>query len=193
VEQFGLKGKVAIVTGGSKGLGKAICLGLGECGAKVAVLSRTKNLIEETANEVIKKGGEAIAIPTDVSNSSAIEQAVADVVNKFGTVDILINNAGIAPMFTAVKTTNEEWDRVLDTNLKSLFIACRAVAPVMFEKKAGKVINIGSVLGQLASNTAIAYCTSKAGVSHFTKALAAEWARYNINVNCGSMLKFRIV
>lgn len=181
---FKLVDKVAIVTGGSKGLGRAMALGLGEAGAKVVVTSRTKQLIEETAEEIIKKGGDSLAVPADVKNAQSIKRVIDETKDKYGRVDILVNNAGIAPMNRTIKISEEEWNDVLDTNLKSIFMTVKAVAPIMIENKMGKIINIGSVLGKMASNSALHYCISKAGIIQMTRALALEWAPFNINVNC---------
>lgn len=183
LDSFRLSGKTAIVTGGSKGLGRAIAIGLGEAGAQVAVVSRSKNLIKEASNEIINKGGKAIPVPADVTKAEDIEQMVKTVLNQFGKIDILINNAGIAPMNKALNISVEEWDRVIETNLKSVFLVTRIVGERMIQQKRGKIINISSVLGKMASNTALHYCTSKAGIIQMTKALALEWAGFGIHVN----------
>jgi 2-deoxy-D-gluconate 3-dehydrogenase len=185
IDRFKLDEKVAIVTGGSKGLGRAIAIGMGEAGAKVVVVSRTKNLIEETANEIISYGGEAIAIPVDVKNEDDIKKAVNETIDTFGQLDILVNNAGIAPMNPTLKVAADEWNNVIETDLTSNFLFAKmAVRSAMKEQRKGKIINIGSVLGFMASNVAPHYCAAKAGLAHLTKALALEWAHYNINVNC---------
>jgi len=185
IDKFKLDGKIAIVTGGSKGLGRAIAIGMGEVGAKVVVVSRTKNLIEETASEIISHGGDAIAIPVDVRNEDDIENAVNQTIGTFGRVDILVNNAGIGAEKPSLKVTTEEWNNVIATNLTSNFVFAKmAVKSAMKEQRKGKIINIGSVLGFMASNVSPHYCAAKAGLAHLTKAFALEWARYNINVNC---------
>ena len=184
LENFKVVDEVAIVSGGSKGLGRAMALGLAECGAKVVVASRTVSLIEETANEIIKNGGEAIAVPVDVKNPQSIEQMVAQVVDRYGRVDILINNAGIAPMKKTMETDIEDWNDVLNTNLKSAFLVSKAVARSMIRQRRGKIINMGSVLGHMVSGVSMPYCVSKAGIAHMTKALALEWAPYGLNINC---------
>ena len=184
LEKFKVAEKVAIVTGGSRGLGRAMALGLGEAGAKVVVSSRTIPLIEETAGEIIRKGGEAIAVPIDVSDPQSIELMVGRVMDHYGKIDILINNAGIAPMKRTIDTDIEDWNDVLNTNLKSAFLTSKAVAKSMLKQHKGKIINIGSVLGNMASAVAMPYCVSKAGIAHMTKALALEWAPFGINVNC---------
>lgn len=184
LEKFRIEDKVVIVTGASKGLGRAMALGLGEAGARVVVTSRTVPLIEETADEIIKKGGNAIAMPVDVKNPQSVEQMVNRAVEHYGRVDILINNAGIAPMKRTVDTEIEDWNDVMNTNLKSAFLISKAVAGNMIKRRKGKIINIGSVLGRMASTTAMPYCVSKAGIAHMTKTLALEWAQFGINVNC---------
>lgn len=184
MDYFNLDGKVAIVTGGSRGLGRTMALALGSAGAKVVVVSRTKQLIEETAGEIIKQGGEAIAVPANVKDAQSITQAVNKTIDKFGQADILVNNAGIAPLNKTIAISDEEWNDVLDTNLKSMFFAVRAIGPHMIARKGGKIINIGSVLGKVASNSSLHYCVSKAGIIQMTRALAFEWAPYSINVNC---------
>jgi NAD(P)-dependent dehydrogenase (short-subunit alcohol dehydrogenase family) len=184
LENFKVVDEVAIITGGSKGLGRAMAFGLAECGAKVVVASRTVSLIEETANEIIKKGGQAIAVPVDVKNPQSIEQMVDQVMAQYGRVDILINNAGIAPMKKTMETDIEDWNDVLNTNLKSAFLTSKIIAKGMIKQRKGKIINIGSVLGNMASNVAMPYCVSKAGIAHMTRVLALEWAPFGINVNC---------
>lgn len=184
LEKFKVTDKVAIITGGSKGLGQAMALGLGEAGAKVVVSSRTVPLIEQTADEIIKNGGEAIALPVDVSSEQSIELLVSRVMDHYGRIDILINNAGIAPMKRTVDLDVTDWDEVMNTNLKSAFLLSKAAAKGMIKQKKGKIINIGSVLGAMASNVAMPYCVSKAGLAHMTRTLALEWASSGINVNC---------
>lgn len=184
LDKFRVADKVAIVTGGSKGLGRAMALGLGEAGAKVVVTSRTVPMIEETADEVIRKGGAAIAVPVDVNDPQSIDRMVGRVIDHYGKVDILINNAGIAPMKRTVDTDMDDWNNVMNTNLKSAFLISKAVAGGMIEQRKGKIVNIGSVLGKMASAVAMPYCVSKAGIAHMTRALALEWAPFGIHVNC---------
>jgi NAD(P)-dependent dehydrogenase (short-subunit alcohol dehydrogenase family) len=184
LENFKVIDEVAIVTGGSKGLGRAMALGLAQAGAKVVVSSRTISLIEETADEIIQKGGQALAVPVDVKNPQSIEQMAAQVMDRYGRVDILINNAGIAPMKKTMETDIEDWNDVLNTNLKSAFLISKIIARGMIKQRRGKIINIGSVLGNMASNVAMPYCVSKAGIAQMTRALALEWAPFGINVNC---------
>ena len=184
LEKFRMAGKVAIVTGASKGLGKAMASGLGECGAKVVAASRSLDLIEATADSIIKKGGEAIAVPVDVKRQQSIERLVAVTKDYYGRVDILINNAGIAPMNKTLNTSLDDWEDVLNTNLKSAFLLSKTAGKIMMKQRKGKIINIGSILGKMAATTAMPYCVSKAGIGHMTRVLALEWGTYGINVNC---------
>ncbi len=184
LEKFRIEDKVAIVTGGSKGLGRTMALGLAQAGAKVVVSSRSNSLIEETADEIVREGGQAIAVPVDVKNPQSIDLLVTHVMNHYGRVDILINNAGIAPMKKTLDTDIEDWNDVLNSNLKSAFLTSKAVVRGMLKQRRGKIINIGSVLGNMASALAMPYCVSKAGIAHMTRALALEWASAGINVNC---------
>jgi NAD(P)-dependent dehydrogenase (short-subunit alcohol dehydrogenase family) len=183
MEKFSLSGKVAIVTGGSKGLGRSMAIGLAQAGARVAVASRTKNLIEETAAEIIRSGGDAIAIPTDVTSEEDIEKMAAVAFEKFGKIDILVNNAGMGGSKISVTLTTDEWDCMMNTNARSIFLASRAVGKIMIRQEYGKVINISSVLGKGALPNSLHYGASKAAIISMTKTLALEWARFNINVN----------
>ncbi len=183
IDTFRLSGKVAIVTGGSRGLGRAIAIGYGEAGAKVVVVSRSKD-IEETAHEITKRGGDAMALPLDITEERNIKTMINMSIDEFGRLDIVVNNAAIAHMNKAIDMSVEEWDTVLDTNLRATFLICKAAGEKMIKQKKGKIINIGSVLGMRAANMAVHYCSSKGAIVQLTKALALEWARYNINVNC---------
>jgi NAD(P)-dependent dehydrogenase (short-subunit alcohol dehydrogenase family) len=183
-----LKGKVAIVTGGGRGIGKAISLAFAEAGADIVAVARTQEEIEETCHEVTALGQQGFAIPTDVTNANQVDKMVEKTITLFGKIDILVNNAGTAALKTLVDPsgqvmTEEEWHRVMDTNLTSIFLSCRAVGPQMFKQKRGKVINISSISSQKAQSDDIAYNVSKAGVDMITRCLALDWAPYNINVN----------
>jgi len=184
LDEFKLTGKSVIITGGSKGLGRSMALGLADAGARVAVVSRSKTLLEETAQEIIRAGGEAIAIPADVKNDREVQQMVERVTDQYGAIDILVNSAGIAPMNRAVNITLDEWNDVMDTNMKSMFLTARTVGKRMIKQRHGKVINLGSVLGKGALDLCLHYGASKAAVMQMTRVLAYEWAPFGINVNC---------
>jgi len=181
---FSLDGKVAIVTGGSRGIGKAICLGLSAFGAAVAITGISPEN-EKTVEEITGHGGKAIFIPCDVSVPEESRQAVAGTVETFGKLDILVNNAGVASVDPAEKVSEEEWDRVIGVNLRGLFFMSQAAAQVMIKQgKGGRIINIGSIFGITGSEIgASVYHAAKGGVMILTRALACEWAKYGILVN----------
>jgi 3-oxoacyl-[acyl-carrier protein] reductase len=185
----GLKGKVAIVTGGGHGIGRAYCLGLGEAGVKVVIADIDAPAAEKVAGEVVKqKDGKAIGIRTDVADEGSTKQMAKAAIDQFGRIDILINNAAIfatVPMNRGGIDSIDpaEWDRMMAVNLKGLFFCCRAVLPAMREQKSGKIVNISSGTWLHGSPGRIHYVTSKAGVVGFTRTLAREVGDDNINVN----------
>ena len=180
-ELFDLSGQVAIVTGAARGLGRALAVGLAAAGAKVALadildLSHTLAQIEDT-------GGEAIAVPTDVRDRAQVTRLVAETMERFGTVDILVNNAGINLIRPTLETSEEDWDLVLDVNLKGVFLCCQAAGRVMLEKGAGAIVNVGSINSEFVFPNSAAYNVSKAGVLLLTKTLAYEWGPHGVRVN----------
>lgn len=181
---FDLTGKTAIVTGGSRGIGKAACISLAAYGAKV-VVTGVSDGNQATADEIRKTGGEAIFVRCDVSKPEQSETAVRKSVEAFGGVDILVNNAGVAAVDPAEDVTEEEWDRVMAVNLRGLFFMSQAAAKAMIQrKKGGRIINIGSIFGRVGSEMgASVYHASKGGIVVLTRALACEWAKYCILVN----------
>jgi len=179
-----LKDKVAIVTGGSMGIGKAICLAFGREGAKVAVVNRNRETGEAVVKEVVDAGGAARAFPCDVSKKADVSGMVKGVSDAFGTVDILVGNAGIMINKPVEDYAEDEWDRTINTNLKGNFLLSQAVIPIMKKKRYGKLIYVASIAGTHAFPNALPYCASKGGVVMITKALAAEIAKDGINVNC---------
>ncbi len=181
---FSLKGRVALVTGASRGIGRAIALALGAAGADVACCARSMDQAEKTADEIRRHGTRAGGFRLDVTRAAEIDAAVREVGTTLGPVDILVNNAGITLEKKTVEVTDEEWERVLATNLTSMFRLARAVAPVMMARAGGKIINIGSMYGALGVPRYAAYCASKAAVEALTRCLGAEWARHGIQVNC---------
>ena len=178
---FDLKGKIAIVTGASRGLGKAIAVGLTKAGAKVVVADILDTT--ETVNEIKKLGNESIGIKVDVSRKEDITTMVEQATKKFGRIDILVNNAGIIRSASAESINEKDWDDVIKINLKGEFLVAQEVGRQMIKQKIGKIINIASVAGIFGSAQSVSYCVSKAGVILMTKTLAIEWAKYNIRVN----------
>jgi len=184
---FELKGRVAIITGGSIGLGRQIAQGLAEMGADVVLCARKVSRCEEAAKELAQLGVRTLALECDVTQPESIDRATQEVVGQFGCIDILVNNAGIswgAP-FEQMKLT--DWDRVLSTNLTGTFLMAQSVGRVMISQRSGSVINVASVTGIVGAPPEIlqatAYHASKGAVISFTKDLACKWAAHNIRVN----------
>lgn len=183
---FDLTGKVALVTGGSRGLGLQMAEALGEMGAKVAISARKADELAEAAKHLEAQGVEVLTVVSDLSRTDAIPALVDQVVERFGNIDILVNNAGATWGAPAEDYPREAWDKVMTLNVDSVFFLTQEVARrCMIPKRAGKVINIASIAGlsgSMGMNT-IAYHTSKGAAINYTRALAAEWGKYNINVN----------
>ncbi|MGQ9631786.1 MAG: SDR family NAD(P)-dependent oxidoreductase [bacterium] len=180
---FRLDDRVAIVTGGARGLGYTMALYLAEFGAHIAIADIDLEGARRVAEEIRGMGRRALAIRMDVSNLQDIENMVESVVAEFGRIDILVNNAGINIREMALDVTEEHWDKILDVNLKGLFFTAQAVARVMVKQRYGKIINMASHMAKIALPLRAAYCASKGGVAQLTKELALEWAPYNITVN----------
>lgn len=178
---FDLEGKVAIVTGASQGLGKAISIGLSKKGAKV-VAADIKDT-SETIQEIKRNKGESIGIKVDISDKSDVESMVNKTMDEYGKIDILVNNAGILRMEDAETMSKEDWDKVINVNLTGQFLCAQAVGTQMIQQKNGKIINISSIAGLSGYANSAVYSASKGGVLLMTKTLAVEWAEYNINVN----------
>lgn len=202
LKEFGLEGKVAIVTGAGRGIGKEISLALAEAGANIVAVSRTHSEIEQTVKDVQQMGSLGIAVPADVTKAADVSMMVDKAVSKFSRLDILVNQAGMGggrkplvplpgynpPGAEGIADFSEPinegmWHQIIDTNLTSIFLCTRAVGPHMIEQKKGKIINMSSFVGAKGFPYELVYSTSKAAVSMFTRSLALEWARYNINVN----------
>ncbi|MFC1952425.1 SDR family NAD(P)-dependent oxidoreductase [Chloroflexota bacterium] len=183
-EKMELEGKVSIITGGSTGLGKAMALEFAKAGADVVVCSRNRTNIETVSEEIKALGRRSLAIVTDVCIKEQVISMVNKVIDEFGRVDILVNNSGISRRASILDLAEDEWDIVIDTNLKGVFLCTQAVAKYMVEQKYGKIINITSTaaLGGV-EETLSSYVSSKFGVVGFTKASAREFGRYGINVN----------
>jgi gluconate 5-dehydrogenase len=179
-----LKDKTAIVTGSTSGIGKAIAEGYAEEGAKVVICGRREEMAKSIAEGLTQSGCEAVAIRLDVTSPESIDSLVDQVMNRFGRIDILVNNSGISPVWKrAEDTTKEVWDQIIQTNLTGTFLCAQAVGRVMIKQRSGKIINLTSVGGEVALPRLIGYCASKAGIVMLTKVLAAEWARHEILVN----------
>ena len=181
---FSLANQIAIVTGASSGLGAHFARVLAEAGAKVALLARRKRLAEEIAAEIDHDGGRALAFAADVTDADSLHRALSDIEQQLGIPDILVNNAGAHAGDMALDLKIEDWDAVLETNLKGAWLLTQQVAQHWVEKQhPATVINIASILGIGVSPGVMPYAVSKAGLIQMTKALALEWARYNIRVN----------
>lgn len=180
---YELKDKIALVTGAGQGIGKAIALTLAKHGASV-VLFDIGDKIFDVLKEIEKLGVKGLAVKCDVSRAEEVEKAVKEAISEFGRINILVNNAGIYPFKPILQMTEQDWERVLDINLKGTFLVTRAVLPKMIEQRSGKIINIASIAGSMVGYSNLAhYSASKAGVVGFTRALALEVAPYGINVN----------
>lgn len=180
-----LKNKVAIITGAGSGIGQGIALSFIKEGAKVVIADWQEKGGEETVNQIKKLKGEAIFIKTDVSKAKDIDQMVETCLKKFGRVDILVNNAGIAITTPSIlQTSEQDWDKTLNVNLKSVFLSSKKVIPQMLKQGKGKIINMASIAGLVGFAGAGAYCASKGGIVILTKAMALEFAPQKINVNC---------
>jgi NAD(P)-dependent dehydrogenase (short-subunit alcohol dehydrogenase family) len=180
---FSLSGKVALVTGGSRGIGKAIAVGLAKFGADVAVTSRKLPDLEEVAKEIKGLGRRSMAVATHVGRLEEIKNLVPKVKDELGRIDILVNNAGTNPtMDSAIDIEERAWDSIMNLNLKGLFFLGQTVAKVMKEQGGGKIINVASVAG-ITPDILPVYSISKAGVIMTTKVMAQQWAQYNIRVN----------
>jgi len=178
-----LKGKVALVTGGAQGIGKAVALMLARHGADVVVADVNLEKAAETAKEVEATGRGAMAVNVDVTRLSDVENMVESAIGRFGRIDILINNAGIARDKLILRMTEEDWDAVLDVNLKGTFNCTKAVIKHMSKQRSGKIVNIASVVGEMGNAGQANYSASKAGVIGLTKTIAREFAQRGINVN----------
>ena len=179
-----LQDKVAIVTGSTKGIGRAIAIGYAEEGATVIVCGRSEDLANNLAQELTRRGKKAVAMKLDVTGHDSINQVVNQVMKQFGRIDILVNNAGISPIWKRAEDTSKEaWEQIIATNLTGAFLCAQAVGKVMIKQKSGKIINMTSVGGKVALPRLVAYCASKAGIISLTQVLAAEWAQHNILVN----------
>lgn len=184
VSQFSLKGKVAVITGGGRGIGQAIAFAFAKAGAKVVITSRKAQDLEATAETIKAFGGEAFPLPAHLGKTDEIKRMIDTVMEKFGRIDILVNNAGASPaMGTVLECDDRLWDKLMDINLKGAYFVSQAAANIMVKQGSGKIINIASVDGHNPEPGLSIYSISKAGIMMMTKAFASELIRYNIQVN----------
>jgi NAD(P)-dependent dehydrogenase (short-subunit alcohol dehydrogenase family) len=185
LDRFSLRGKVAIVTGGNRGIGRGIAVGFAEAGAAVAVVARDEDKNEKTLAELRGLGANAIAVKADVAHRDDLEAMLAAVTNQLGPVDVLVNNAGIGFHADALTLNDSEWRRLFDTNLDAVWMASQIVGRQMVARQTGSIINTGSISGFIINRPQwhSPYGISKAAVHHLTKSLAAEWASMGVRVN----------
>lgn len=183
LDRFRLDGKVALVVGGNKGLGQAMALALAAAGADVCVVGRGPEGLRETADAISKLGRKGMFISADVTYEDQVERMVAKMVETYGHIDILVNSQGAVHLQSTTEFDAEVWQRVIDVNLKSLFLCCKHVGRVMLAQGKGKIINISSVRGFQGRSQDPAYAPSKGGVNQLTRSLAIEWGPKGINVN----------
>ncbi|MBZ5541717.1 MAG: SDR family oxidoreductase [Acidobacteriia bacterium] len=179
-----LAGKIALITGGGTGLGRACALRFAQEGARVALAGRRLEPLESAAAEIRAGGGEALAIACDVTRAGDAARAVRETAARFGGLHVLVNNAGMLHVSSVESISEDDWDRVLEVNLKGPFLMSRAALPELRKAGGGAIVNIGSILGLVAMKERAAYCASKGGVTLLTKAMALDHAHENIRVNC---------
>jgi NAD(P)-dependent dehydrogenase (short-subunit alcohol dehydrogenase family) len=180
---FSLKGKTALVTGAGRGIGRAIAIGYAEAGADVVIVSRTQSDLEEVADQIQQAGGKAYTFEADVTNKRHIETIFEKLDTQNVKIDILVNNAGMNIRSKALEVSDEEWDTIMNTNLRSAFWFSQKAGERMKENGGGKIIMISSVAGHVALRTGVVYASTKAAIIQMTKNLALEWGQYGINVN----------
>ncbi|HJV36695.1 3-oxoacyl-[acyl-carrier-protein] reductase [Geomonas sp.] len=178
-----LNGQVALVTGASRGIGRAVALKLAKEGAAVVVTATTVESAQRTADEIVASGGKALALKVDVSSVDEVESLFKEAVAAFGKVDILVNNAGITKDGLLLRMKESDWDAVIDVNLKGAFNCIREAAKLMSKARYGRIVNVSSVVGEMGNPGQANYCASKAGMIGLTKSVAKELARRNVTVN----------
>ena len=178
-----LRDRVAIVTGASQGIGRAIAIELARVGAHVVACSRRAEALAPVAAAVRAEGRRALALPCDVGEAAQVDAVVARTVDEFGRIDVLVNNAGYRIRARLEDLPREEWDAMVRTNLTGVFLFCQAAGRVMIRQRSGRIVNVTSVAGRSGSRGMAAYAAAKAGVTTLTQSLGAEWAKYGITVN----------
>lgn len=186
VPNCSVEGKVAIVTGSSQGIGNVLARGFAEAGASVVLVARTASRLEDTVREIQANGGKALAVPTDVTDGAQVSKMVERTLESFGRIDVLINCAGGSGEHRFIPLLDLEeriWDDIVDLNLKSVYLCCRAVGRVMVEQKSGSIVNFSSGAATVPVQGMTYYCSAKAGVNQLTRVLAVEWGGSNVRVN----------
>jgi NAD(P)-dependent dehydrogenase (short-subunit alcohol dehydrogenase family) len=179
----GLTGSIALVTGGSRGIGAAVARSLAEAGADVAVSARNRDSLADTCRQIESTGRRSLAIAFDVTRTSTISEAISSVEREIGPIDILVNNAGVNLPRPALEVSEDQWDTILDTNLKGAFFCAQRVGRTMIARRGGRIVNIASAAGLIPAHERAAYCASKAGLVMLTRVLALEWAEFGVTVN----------
>ena len=183
-DRFNLDSKIALVTGAGSGLGRQFAHVLAEAGASVILAARRREKLEETAESIADKGGDVSCVDLDVTESSSVQDCFAEIESSVGTLDILVNNAGIARQEFLVDMSEDNWDAVIDTNLKGVFLVGQRAAQAMIKaERPGSIVNIASILGLRVSKALGSYIAAKSAVVQMTKAMALEWAQFGIRVN----------
>lgn len=182
-QQGDVRGSIAIVTGGASGIGRGIASTLADAGVTTVLADLDGDAAQQAANEIKSRGGIAEAAACDVTEADQVAAVVDATWQRFGRIDILVNSAGLSLVKHIQTVTEQEWDRIIDVNLRSMFLCCKAVSARMMQRRAGKIVNISSVVGKFATAMQVPYCASKFGVIGFTQALAYELAPFDINVN----------
>lgn len=183
MDEMSLDGKIAVVTGASRGLGRAVALGLAQAGADVAICARGAAELAETGRAIEALGRRTLVVPTDVTDEAQVDDLAEAVIDTFSRVDILVNNSGTVLVKPLLETEAAQWRHVVDTNLFSTYLCSRALGAHMVAQHSGRVVNIASIDGLKGSANVAAYSASKGGVVAFTRALALEWARHGVTVN----------
>jgi NAD(P)-dependent dehydrogenase (short-subunit alcohol dehydrogenase family) len=183
---FNIKGRKALVTGAGRGIGRVLALALAEAGCDVALFGRHRENLEKVAEEIKKPGVRGIVLEGDVSSKDDVDRAFAAASKEFGGLDICVNNAGISLQESVEEMPEADWDQIIDTNMKGVFLSCQAAARIMIPQRSGSIINIGSISARTVNvpQKQAVYNTSKAGVVMLSQCMAVEWAPYRIRVNC---------